>query len=152
MPRRLHSVASDPHDGPVPRTTERPPEGGVGVGSSGMCAWAGPVSRPDSHEERPRGRGSFGCFVNLPLGSRSADPHSTAVWCGNLLHSSPQPHIAGIFRSSPDGVLATTTKICARRHSSRGWPRPALQSLMPFLHNDALLRLPQRWWIVRELH
>ena len=33
---------------------------------------------------------SFGYSVNVPLGSRSADPHSTAVWCGNLLHSSPQ--------------------------------------------------------------
>ena len=32
---------------------------------------------------------------DLPLGSRSADPHSTAVWCGNLLHSSPQPHTVG---------------------------------------------------------
>ena len=45
----------------------------------------------------PRERGphdSFGCLVNLPLGSRSVDPHSTAVWCGNLLHSSPQPHTA----------------------------------------------------------
>lgn len=39
-------------------------------------------------------QGSFGCSVNLPLGSRSVDPHSTAVWCGNLLHSSPQPHTA----------------------------------------------------------
>ena len=46
-------------------------------------------------------RGSFGCPVNLPLGSRPADPHSTAVWCGNLLHSSPQPHTAGCFVGSP---------------------------------------------------
>jgi hypothetical protein len=37
---------------------------------------------------------SFGCLVPLPLGSRSADPHSTAVWCGNLLHSSPQSRTA----------------------------------------------------------
>lgn len=43
----------------------------------------------------PGGPRSFGCSVNLPLGSRSVDPHSTAVWCGSLLHSSPQPHTAG---------------------------------------------------------
>ena len=42
-------------------------------------------------------RSSFGCSVNLPLGSRPVDPHSTAVGCGNLLHSSPQPHTAGLF-------------------------------------------------------
>lgn len=34
--------------------------------------------------------------VNLPLDSRSVDPHSTPVWCGNLLHSSPQPHMAEV--------------------------------------------------------
>ena len=45
--------------------------------------------------EVPEGKGSFGYLVNLPLGSRSADPHSTAVWCGNLLHSCPRPHTAG---------------------------------------------------------
>jgi len=53
---------------------------------------------PPSGARAPRGeeldQGSFGCLVNLPLGSRSVDPHSTAVWCGNLLHSSPQSHTA----------------------------------------------------------
>ena len=39
---------------------------------------------------------SFGWLVTLPLGLRPADPHSTAVWCGNLLHSCPQPHTAGL--------------------------------------------------------
>lgn len=29
--------------------------------------------------QEPKGPGSFGCSVNLPLGSRSVDPHSTAV-------------------------------------------------------------------------
>ena len=80
----------------------------------------------------PKGHDSFGCSVNLPLGSRSADPHSTAVWCGNLLHSCPQPHTTGLFRSSLDGVFATTTKICARRHSSEVQTPLALQSPMSF--------------------
>ena len=54
------------------------------------------------HLWRPqRGHSSFGCSVNLPLGSRSADPHSTAVCCGNLLHSSPQPHTAGVVLHLP---------------------------------------------------
>lgn len=44
----------------------------------------------------PQGPSSFGYAMNLPLGSRSADPHSTAVWYGNLLHPSPQPHTAGV--------------------------------------------------------
>lgn len=44
--------------------------------------------------ENPKER-QLWLFGDLPLGSRSADPHSTTVWCGNLLHSSPQPHIAG---------------------------------------------------------
>ena len=97
--------------------------------------------------------GSLGCSVNLPLGSRPVDPHSTAVWCGNLLHSSPQPHTAGFSciprsdfvgkcsncRPSLDGVLATTTKICTRGRSGQGQPQPAPQSPMPFLHDDALL-------------
>jgi len=77
------------------------------------CFWRG----AQGHQ---RGHSSFGCSVNLPLGSRSADPHSTTVCCGNLLHSSPQPHTAGGFCTFPDGVLATATKICARRHSSQG--------------------------------
>ena len=80
----------------------------------------------------PKGHDSFGCSVNLPLGSRSADPHSTAVWCGNLLHSCPQPHTTVSFRSSLDGVFATTTKICARRHSSEVQTPLALQSPMSF--------------------
>lgn len=89
--------------------------------------------------------GSDGCqwqlwlFSDLPLGSRSADPHSTAVWCGSLLHSSPQPHTAGFFHSSSDGVLATATKICARRHSCWDQSQRALRSPMSNLHNDALL-------------
>lgn len=45
-------------------------------------------------ESVPPPHGSFGCCVNLPLGSRPADPHSTAVSCGNLLHSSPQSRTA----------------------------------------------------------
>ncbi len=91
-------------------------------GEKGPChTTQGPRFLPSvTTETAPRGHSSFGCTVNLPLGSRSADPHSTAVCCGNLLHSSPQPHIAGLFCSSPDGVLATATKICARRHSSQG--------------------------------
>ena len=80
----------------------------------------------------PQGHGSFGCWVDLPLGSRSADLHSTAVWCRTLLHSSPQPHAVGLSHPSPDGVLATTTKICARRHFSWGQPQQALQSPMSF--------------------
>jgi hypothetical protein len=80
----------------------------------------------------PQGHGSFGCWVDLPLGSRSADLHSTAVWCRTLLHSSPQPHAVGLSHPSPDGVLATTTKICSRRHFSRGQPQQALQSPMSF--------------------
>lgn len=72
--------------------------------------------REDTREEErvSSDRGSFGCSVNLPLGSRSVDPHSTAVWCGNLLHSSPQSHTAELCcHSSFGGVLATTTKICS---------------------------------------
>lgn len=99
---------------------------GNGVGASGSVG--------DQHS-----LGGFGCSVNLPLGSRSADPHSTTVWCGNLLHSSPQPHTAGCFHSSPDGVLATTTKICARGRSGGVHTRPARQSSASSLHADALL-------------
>jgi len=96
-------------------------------------------------------QGSFGCSVNLPLGSRSVDPHSTAVWCGNLLHSSPQSHIAELCcHSSFGGVLATTTKICSGWRSSREHSQQDQQSLMPFLHNDALPWLPYRWQTVRE--
>ena len=101
----------------------------------GCCRWA-PLGRRVS--ERPRGPRQLWLFGDLPLGSRSADPHSTAVWCGSLLHSSPQPHTAGFFHSSPDGVLATATKICARRRSSRGRPPLARRSPMSFLHDDAL--------------
>jgi len=68
--------------------------------------------------------GSFGCSVNLPLGSRSADPHSTAVGveaCSTPVLNRAQwgcwPH------NSLDRVLATATKICAGRRSGRGWPR-----------------------------
>ena len=65
-------------------------------------------------QRHQKDQGSFGCSVNLPLGSRSVDPHSTAVWCGNLLHSSPQSHMAELCcHSSFGGVLATTTKICS---------------------------------------
>ena len=79
------------------------------------CGWGNP--------SRPRQLWLSG---DLPLGSRSADPHSTAVWCGNLLHSSPQPHTAGVcFHSTPDGVLATATKICSRGHSSQSHPQLA---------------------------
>jgi hypothetical protein len=96
-------------------------------------------------------RGSLGCSVNLPLGSRSVDPHSTAVWCGNLLHSSPQSHTADcVCHSSFDGVLATTTKICSGGRSSREQSQHGPQSPMPFLHNDALPRLPHRWQTVRD--
>jgi len=58
------------------------------------CFWRG----AQGHQ---RGHSSFGCSVNLPLGSRSADPHSTTVCCGNLLHSSPQPHTAGVVLHLP---------------------------------------------------
>jgi len=51
-----------------------------------------------------KNQGSFGCSVNLPLGSRSVDPHSTAVWCGNLLHSSPQSHTAELCFATPRSV------------------------------------------------
>ena len=105
-----------------------------------------------THRRRPaKGRGSFGCSVNLPLGSRSVDPHSTAVWCGNLLHSSPQSHTADcVCHSSFGGVLATTTKICSGGRSSREQSQHDQQSPMPFLHNDALPWLPHRWQTVRE--
>ena len=84
---------------------------------------------------------SFGCWVALPLGSRPADPHSTAVWCGNLLHSCPQPHTAGERNPAlhPNGVIATTTKICTRGCFSQGQPQLGWQSSVSFLHTDALL-------------
>lgn len=91
------------------------------------------------HTHTSNGQWQLWLFGELPLDSRSADPHSTAVWCGNLLHSCPQPHTAGLFCSSPDGVFATTTKICTRRHFSQGQPQLLLQSPMSFLHADALL-------------
>ena len=60
---------------------------GSGVTGTHLVSVTGPGG-----EDNPRC--SFGCSVPLPLGSRSVDPHSTAVWCGNLLHSSPQSHTA----------------------------------------------------------
>jgi hypothetical protein len=83
------------------------------TGSLSLWVWPPPWTAcwlsPDEKDQ-----GSFGCSVNLPLGSRSVDPHSTAVWCGNLLHSSPQSHTAELCcHSSFGGVLATTTKICS---------------------------------------
>ena len=83
--------------------------------------------------------GSLGCPVNLPLGSRFVYPHATPVGCANLLYSSPQPHAAGLCRPSTDEVLATTTKICARRPSGQEQPQLVPRYLLPFLHDDALL-------------
>ena len=97
--------------------------------------------------------GSVGCSVNLPLGSRSVDPHSTAVWCGNLLHSSPQSHTADVVlfcHSSFGGVPATTTKICSGGRSSRDQSQLDQRSPLPILHRDALPWLPRRWQTVRE--
>jgi hypothetical protein len=42
--------------------------------------WHTPVCGPDAESSvGEKDQGSFGCSVNLPLGSRSVDPHSTAV-------------------------------------------------------------------------
>lgn len=87
-----HAQASERHRGHVRRQTV-PQTGSLGCHPSREGHFHGALFRwslaGGTHS-------SFGCSVNLPLGSRSADPHSTAVCCGNLLHSSPQPHTAGV--------------------------------------------------------
>ena len=71
-----------------------PPPASVGRGgeSSGGGGGAAGGKKGGEREGGLSRLCSFGHSVNLPLGSRSADPHSTAVWCGNLLHSSPRSH------------------------------------------------------------
>jgi len=113
---------------------------------------------PVCHSCARRG-GSFGCSVNLPLGSRPVDPHSTTVWCGNLLHSSPQPHTAEVL------CLPLITRWSTRYYNQDlrretlqpgVAPAGAARSPMPSLHHDALLvwvcRPPQRGWTVRDKH
>jgi len=153
-----------------------------------LCWWTSPVALPVQ---------LWSVLVNLPLDSRSVDPHSTTVWCGNLLHSSPQPHTArwaleritqhthesqsffcfwiashhtssvslgtqtsrenvGVWPSqtrfffwdalvSPNGVIATTTKICSGRRSNQGRPQSAQPCLpCPFYMLMLCFGHPQR--------
>ena len=107
-------------------------------------------SRNQSLYKVPQGNGSFGCSVNLPLGSRPADPHSTAV--GVETCSTP--------------VLNRTQQGCSALHSmeySLLQPRSAPEDTpvggnpglicnlpCPFYTADALLGCPQQRWTVRQ--
>ena len=99
----------------------------------------------------PEGHGSFGCSVNLPLGSRPANPHSTAVWCGNLLHSSPQPHTVV-------GVVATLHPMEYSLLQPRSAPEDTLTGVNPSGLSclpcpstcQCSAQLPQWQWTIRQ--
>ncbi len=105
----------------------------------------GPPHRHDTAWVLFRARfGSFGCSVNLPLGSRSADPHSTAVG----VEACSTPVLNRAQRGCDVWPLFTrwSTRYCNQdlrratlEEGERGQPRPARRSPEPFLHGDALL-------------
>jgi len=113
------------------------------------CVWIGfgPSSSPN--------RGSFGCSVHLPLGSRTVDPDSTTVWSGNLLHSSPQPHTAGYVLLFTQWSTRYCNQDLLRRALHTGTAPEWYCSLHAPLHAIALLRslLPNhsQWrWTMRQ--
>lgn len=89
--------------------------------------------------------GSFGCSVNLPLGSRSADPHSTAVGveaCSTpVLNRAQRGCVSCCAALHPMeySLLQPRSAPGDARGGERGRPRPARRSPVPFLHGDALL-------------
>ena len=89
-------------------------------------------------------------FGDLPLGSRSADPHSTAVWCGNLLHSSPQPHIAGCLLFTRWSTRYCNQDLHQKTLRSGAIPTgSAISHVLSTQRCSALL--PQRWRTVRQI-
>lgn len=106
------------------------------------CLFATPARR--TGPVRVPHLGSFGCSVNLPLGSRSADPHSTAVG----VEACSTPVLNRAQRGCDVWPLFTrwSTRYCNQdlrrttlEEGERGQPRPARRSSVPFLHGDALL-------------
>jgi len=99
---------------------------------------------------------SFGYAVNLPLGSRSADPHSTAVWCGNLLHSSPRSHTVVWFLPR---FTRWSTRYCnqdLRQKTLQLGSLPTGLAISKALSTQRCsarnIPLPQRWWPVRVVY
>lgn len=83
--------------------------------------------------------GSFGCAVIYHLAhvrlTRIQRLFGAEACSTPALNHTQQ----GFFHSSSDGVLATATKICARRHLGWDQSQRALRSPMSNLHSDALL-------------
>ena len=99
--------------------------------------------------ENPKER-QLWLFGDLPLGSRSADPHSTAVWCGNLLHSSPQPHIAGCLLFTRWSTRYCNQDLHQKTLRSGAIPTgSAISHVLSTQRCSALL--PQRWQTVRQI-
>ena len=125
------------------------------------CLFASPITvhwwelhhitvRSHSHGD-PNGMTALVHISGLLIGSRPADPRSTAVWRGNLLHFSPQPHTGGdcsTFRWI--GVLATATKICAGEALQLGsLPAGTADSHVHSTQRCSAQR-PHRRWTVRQ--
>ena len=124
----------------------------VGLGAVGPCQL-----RVDSkhlvwpsHPDRLPMAQQLWLFGDLPLGSRSADPHSTAVWCGNLLHSSPQPHIAGCLLFTRWSTRYCNQDLHQKTLRSGAIPTgSAISHVLSTQRCSALL--PQRWRTVRQI-
>lgn len=106
-----------------------------------LCGDTSDHRRPCAGPRSPR-FGSFGCSVNLPLGSRSADPHSTAVGveaCSTPVLNRAQRGCVPLFTRWSTRYYNQDLRRETLEEGKRGRPRPARRSRVPFLHGDALL-------------